>query len=108
MSNGKFIRGGAAVAERPEPKTTASVRSRGGSQLELQDLRGQVAAIGKSQAVIEFNLDGTIIKANENFLAAVGYQLDEIQGRHHKMFVDAAYASSAEYQQFWTRLNGGE
>ena len=51
-----------------------------------------VAAIGRSQAVIEFNLDGTIITANENFLNALGYSLDEIQGKHHSMFVDAGGA----------------
>ena len=64
-------------------------------------------AIGKSQAVIEFNLDGTIITANQNFCAAMGYALSEIQGKHHSMFVDPAYKDSAEYRQFWERLNRG-
>ena len=58
-------------------------------------------AIGKSQAVIEFNLDGTIITANQNFCAAMGYALSEIQGKHHSMLVDPAYKYSAEYRQFW-------
>ena len=48
---------------------------------------GKISAIGRAQAVIEFNLDGTIITANENFLATVGYSLEEIQGKHHQMFV---------------------
>ena len=48
---------------------------------------GKIAAIGRAQAVIEFNMDGTIVTANENFLGAVGYSLDEIQGKHHSMFV---------------------
>ena len=68
------------------------------------DHAGQVAAISRSQAVIEFRLDGTILTANPNFLAAMGYGLDEIQGRHHRMFVDPAYSQSAEYEQFWDRL----
>jgi len=68
----------------------------------------ELAAISKSQAVIEFNLDGTIITANDNFLDALGYTLKEIQGQHHRMFCDPAYAQSAEYQQFWAKLNRGE
>jgi methyl-accepting chemotaxis protein len=71
------------------------------------DAQATLAAIGKSQAVIEFNLDGTIITANQNFCAAMGYALSEIQGKHHSMFVDAAYKDSAEYRQFWERLNRG-
>src|SRR5688572_2873920 len=65
-------------------------------------------AMGRSQAVIEFNLDGTIITANENFLGAMGYTLAEIQGRHHSMFVEPAYKDSAEYREFWASLNRGE
>ena len=68
----------------------------------------ELNAIHKSQAVIEFNLDGTIITANENFLTTVGYSLAEIQGKHHSMFVEASYAQSAEYQQFWANLRGGK
>jgi methyl-accepting chemotaxis protein len=66
------------------------------------------AAINKSQAVIEFTLDGTIVVANENFLQTLGYSLDEIRGRHHGMFVDDAYRSSLEYKEFWGKLNQGE
>jgi methyl-accepting chemotaxis protein len=72
------------------------------------DLAGQVAAIGKSQAVIEFELDGTIIKANENFLHALGYRLEEIQGKHHGMFVEDSYRVSAAYKELWAQLNRGE
>jgi methyl-accepting chemotaxis protein len=72
------------------------------------DTQGQLNAIGKSQAVIEFNLDGTIITANENFLQTLGYRLDEIQGRHHSMFVDEKEKQSAAYRQFWDALNRGE
>ena len=69
--------------------------------------RATLEAISKSQAVIEFNLDGTIITANENFLGALGYRLEEIVGQHHRMFVDPAYAQSAEYREFWDRLRRG-
>src|ERR1700753_121361 len=72
------------------------------------DASAQAEAISKSQAVIEFNLDGTILNANNNFLNAVGYTLAEIQGKHHSMFVDADERKSAAYQDFWQRLNRGE
>lgn len=78
------------------------------SKLTAADHEGQIEAIGKSQAVIHFNLDGTIITANENFLDAVGYRLDEIQNRHHSMFVEEAERSSAEYAAFWEALRRGE
>src|ERR1700749_3692182 len=67
----------------------------------------QVTAIGKSQAVIEFNMDGTIITANQNFLDALGYRLEEIQGKHHRMLVLPATGDSAEYRGFWADLNNG-
>jgi methyl-accepting chemotaxis protein len=69
---------------------------------------GKIAAILRAQAVIEFNLDGTIIKANENFLKAVGYALTEIQGRHHSMFVEPAVRDGAAYREFWQALGRGE
>ena len=77
-------------------------------KLASAELAGQLAAISKAQAVIEFNMDGTIIFANDNFLKAMGYTLDEIKGKHHRMFVDEAYQQSHEYKQFWARLNRGE
>ena len=66
-----------------------------------------VEAIGKSQAVIEFELDGTIITANENFLSVLGYDLNEVQGKHHSMFVDPATAAGTEYKAFWATLGRG-
>jgi methyl-accepting chemotaxis protein len=69
---------------------------------------GKIAAMGRSQAVIEFNLDGTIITANENFLSTLGYSLAEIQGKHHRMFVTPADRESDAYRQFWASLNRGE
>lgn len=77
-------------------------------KLQNADYEGQLQAIRKSQAVIEFHLDGTIITANQNFLDAMGYTLPEIQGKHHRMFADSAYANSEDYAQFWQRLNRGE
>ncbi|HZX78836.1 methyl-accepting chemotaxis protein [Lysobacter sp.] len=74
----------------------------------LADLEGQVAAIHRVQAVIEFDLDGTILHANENFLQTMGYRLDEIQGRHHRMFTDPAYAQGDEYRASWAKLARGE
>jgi methyl-accepting chemotaxis protein len=72
------------------------------------EFESKIAAIGKTQAVIEFNLDGTVLTANEIFLHTLGYSLDEITGRHHRMFCDAAYTNSQEYQGFWAKLNRGE
>lgn len=72
------------------------------------DARAVLDAIHKSHAIIEFKLDGTIITANENFCRALGYELAEIVARHHRMFVDPAEASSAEYEEFWSRLARGE
>ena len=74
----------------------------------LADLEGTVAAIDRSQAMIEFQLDGTIITANKNFLSAVGYGLEEIVGRHHEIFVDIDYSRSAAYRTFWANLGRGE
>ena len=70
--------------------------------------QGMIAAIDKSQAVIEFSLDGKILTANENFLKTLGYTLDEIKGQHHSMFVDPAYRTSSEYKMFWEKLGRGE
>jgi methyl-accepting chemotaxis protein len=75
---------------------------------ETADLEGQVKAIRKSQAVIEFTLDGIILDANDNFLATVGYALGEIKGQHHAMFVEPATRTSAEYAAFWASLKRGE
>jgi methyl-accepting chemotaxis protein len=75
---------------------------------ELADLRGKLAAINKSQAVIEFDLQGNVLTANENFLAVLGYRLEEIQGRSHSMFVDPTQRTSEEYRLFWEKLRRGE
>jgi methyl-accepting chemotaxis protein len=77
-------------------------------KLKNADLAGQIEAIGKSQAVIEFKLDGTIIHANANFLRTLGYTLGEITGKHHSTFVGRAERESAAYREFWAALNRGE
>lgn len=77
-------------------------------KLEHIDSEGKLAAISKSQAIIEFDPKGHILTANDNFLGAMGYQLDEIQGKHHAMFVDPKEAASSEYKQFWDKLRAGK
>jgi methyl-accepting chemotaxis protein len=77
-------------------------------KMQNADYEGQLEAIGKSQAVIEFKLDGTVITANANFLNALGYTLEEIRGQHHRMFVSDKERNSASYRQFWEALARGE
>jgi len=77
-------------------------------KLEIARIEGMLDAISRAQAVIEFDLDGTIQTANENFLNVMGYQLSDIQGRHHSMFVDPEYRESMEYRMFWEKLGRGE
>ena len=77
-------------------------------QKDITELNALYEAIGKVQAIIEFNLDGTIITANDNFLQTLGYTLAEIQGQHHRMFAESSYAASPEYAAFWAKLNRGE
>lgn len=72
------------------------------------DFKGQIASISKSQAVIEFELDGRIRTANQNFLDTLGYRLEEIQGKHHSMFVEPSYRESADYRRFWDELAAGK
>ena len=77
-------------------------------KLRNADYEGQLKAIHKSQAVIEFNLDGTIITANDNFLKTLGYSLDEIRGKHHRLFVEPQEYRSCTYRAFWEALGRGE
>jgi methyl-accepting chemotaxis protein len=72
------------------------------------DYAAKLNSISKAQAVIEFKMDGTIVTANDNFLNALGYTLEEIKGRHHSMFVSESERNSPEYREFWARLNRGE
>jgi len=77
-------------------------------KLKAADNDGQIAAIRKSLAVIEFNMDGTIRTANQNFLDAMGYTLGEVQGKHHSMFVEPAERNTPAYREFWDKLNRGQ
>lgn len=77
-------------------------------KLEAADAAGQISAIGRSQAVIHFSLDGTVQWANEHFLNAMGFTLSEIQGQHHRIFVAASEVKQDSYRLFWDRLAKGE
>lgn len=77
-------------------------------RLQAADMEGRLAAIDRAQAIISFDLDGIILDANANFLATMGYQLDEVVGQHHRIFVEPAERESASYRQFWQRLHRGE
>jgi len=81
---------------------TASLR------LANAETTGRVKALSRVQGIIEFNLDGTIIRANDKFLETMGYRLEEIQGRHHSLFMDPNARQSAEYRRFWEKLARGE
>ena len=76
--------------------------------LRTAEANGQLSALSRSMAVIEFELDGTIITANDNFLDALGYSLDEVTGQKHAMFVDPEFSRSREYADFWDRLGSGQ
>jgi methyl-accepting chemotaxis protein len=87
-------------------------RSRGGADEEalkkrIAELESQAAALDNVQAIIQFDLSGNVLTANQNFLRVLGYTLDEIKGRHHRMFVDPAYAAGPEYARFWRELGEG-
>ncbi len=86
-------------------KHTVDVTER---MLRMSDGEGQLAAISKAQAVIEFDVDGTIRTANANFLTVMGYTLEELRGRHHRMFVDPLEAGSEAYRALWAKLARGE
>lgn len=77
-------------------------------KLKNAEFASQIEAIGKSQAVIEFDMDGTIITANNNFLTTMGYSLDEIRGKHHSLFIEPSERDSVSYREFWASLNRGQ
>ena len=80
------------LRQKPAPKNPTQTSA----SVQTADYAGQIAAINRSQAVIEFGLDGTILKANDNFLKTLGCTMDKVQGRHHSMFVEPGYAQSHE------------
>ncbi|MFC7047804.1 methyl-accepting chemotaxis protein [Emcibacter nanhaiensis] len=75
---------------------------------DYDEMAAKLAALDRSQSIIEFDLDGTIITANDNFLKTMGYRLEEIKGRQHSLFVPPAIRDSAEYKELWNRLRRGE
>jgi methyl-accepting chemotaxis protein len=97
-----------SVANEVSQSTVVDGANAEGGSAEAHEMRAILAAISASQAVIEFNLDGTIVTANDNFLGALGYRLNEIVGQHHRIFVDPAEAASPAYHQFWASLRAGE
>jgi methyl-accepting chemotaxis protein len=99
-----------SASEKPHAASKAGKTATAASNIKLQiaDYEGQLAAISKVMAVIEFSLDGKILTANENFLKTLGYTLDEVRGQHHGMFADPAYRQSTEYRLFWEKLGRGE
>jgi methyl-accepting chemotaxis protein len=78
------------------------------TESRLKDVDNKLAAISKSQALIEFNLDGTVIMANQNFYDVMGYTASEVEGRHHSQFMDPSDAAAQEYRDFWHDLNQGK
>jgi methyl-accepting chemotaxis protein len=78
------------------------------SKIQTAEYEGKLKAVNRVQAVIEFELDGTVITANENFLKIFGYGLDAVVGKHHRIFCEPGYAETPEYTQFWQRLGSGE
>ncbi len=77
-------------------------------KLRNAEFEGKISAISRAQAVIEFNLDGTVITANDNFLTTLGYSMEEIKGKHHRIFCEASYTGTSQYALFWDRLARGE
>ncbi len=98
----------AALVTKSSHVAAKSAAASKGAATQQRLLAAQVAAISRSQAVIEFAVDGTVLDANDNFLTALGYTLGEIKGQHHSMFVDPAYRTSPEYRAFWDKLGRGE
>jgi methyl-accepting chemotaxis protein len=79
-----------------------------GSKIAALHDANRLRAIDQSQAIIEFETDGTVVQANDNFLKAMGYDQAEVMGKHHRMFCDPAYAETSAYAQFWEQLRAGE
>ena len=100
---GRLGRSNGAIAEHEVVDAAQSAAER-----THRDMAGRLAALDRVQATIEFNLDGTVITANQNFLTVLGYSLEEIRGRHHRMFCDPALVGAAEYSAFWAKLGRGE
>jgi methyl-accepting chemotaxis protein len=97
----------ASRSQTPSPRASTRTATVTKEDSKLADLCALVDAINRSQATIEFKLDGTILTANENFLSLMGYRLDEVVGKHHRIFVCDEEANSQSYRDFWKRLQEG-
>ncbi len=111
--SGRSSSSSAAVLDRPERERPTTRNGNGAHRagIDPQQFAGyaaQVAAMRKSQAIVEYGMDGTILDANENLLGILHCGLSEMQGRNHSMFVDEAYRNSYEYKEFWAALHRGE
>jgi len=93
---------------KPAARNGQSTKPTAGRDQDTRDMAGQLEAINKVMAVIEFDLNGTVLHANDNFCTTLGYSLDEIRGKHHRLFVTPEYAGSPEYRSFWAALGRGE
>lgn len=98
----------AAADEARAKAEAASQAAQEENRRTLEMMKGLVDAVDRSQATIEFDLDGRILTANGTFLRTMGYGLDEVVGQHHRIFVDQAYAASGEYRDFWAQLRQGK
>ena len=97
-----------ALAQQPKKNNFSFLGTIFNGKTDTAEMQAKLDAINKSQGVIEFNMDGTVITANDNFLKVLGYTLEEAVGVHHKNFCEESYARSNEYRQFWEKLNRGE
>ena len=89
-------------------KRRAASRSPGTGRRAVAAQSGEIAALNRSQVVVELALDGTILAANDNFLQTLGYSLRDIKGKNHSLFVDPADVATIEYSQFWAKLARGQ
>ena len=97
------------MGENGKPKKYIGVRyDITATEIERQNMKGVLDAINGAYAYIEFDTKGVVLQANTNFLNVLGYKLDEIVGRHHRMFVAPSFANSQEYTEFWNDLSGGK
>src|SRR5580658_9256088 len=95
------------VAKRAKNAKRANKKS-AGNAIELLAMRAELKAFGRSQAVIEFALDGTVLAANDNVLKTLGYSLDEILGKHEALFIEPGLRASRDYRLLWEKLARGE
>ena len=102
----------AAIAKAAQAKVNAELKAAqikaAMDRQELESLRAQMAAIDRAQGVVEFELDGSIVSVNQNFLDMLGYKLEEVRGKHHRMFVEPAFAAGPAYRELWELLGRGE